>query len=264
MKTSEKIEKLVKSLISFRLKLEQPKAVDNPYFDSKYTNLEGIIDAADSAFKKLAAEDGLTFTQELTSNVQDQTVSVSTTIFHISGQMITYAPYTVPVGKNNAQGYGSSGTYAKRQSLSAALGITSDIDDDGNYSSNNNQQQKGYRNNSQGSYKNTTKPNNYSNSGKKNNQNKKRNYSNSQNGNSGKGQITNEMFDAIRIKIKDAAHAWQSSDNDIYDVLRKKFDIKDFNHIDNNMAQSVLVYLNRFIKAAKDQSKVKQNGNSNR
>lgn len=263
MKTSEKIDKLIKSMISFRSKLEQPKTVDNPFYNSKYVNLESIIDAADLAFKGLASEDGLTFTQELTSDVQNQTVSVSTTIFHVSGQMITYGPYTVPVGKNNAQGYGSSGTYAKRQSLSAALGITSDADDDGNYSSTNNQQQQGYQNNNnQNSYNDGS--NNYSNSSKKNKQNQKKSYSNNQSNNTGNGQISNEMFDAIRAKIKDAAHAWQSSDNDIYDVLRKKFDIKDFNHIDNNMAQRVLVYLNRFIKAAKDQSKVKQDGNSKR
>lgn len=41
----------------------------------------------------------------------------------------------MPVKKNDAQGYGSAETYARRYSLSAAFGISSDVDDDGSAAS---------------------------------------------------------------------------------------------------------------------------------
>ncbi|MCT2882993.1 ERF family protein, partial [Lentilactobacillus buchneri] len=43
-----------------------------------------------------------------------------------------FDPLNVPVGKNDAQAFGSAETYARRYTLSAVFGVTSDVDDDGN------------------------------------------------------------------------------------------------------------------------------------
>jgi hypothetical protein len=45
------------------------------------------------------------------------------------------AHFSIPVTKQDAQGYGSAMTYAKRYSLAAALGVVADEDDDGNAAS---------------------------------------------------------------------------------------------------------------------------------
>lgn len=50
----------------------------------------------------------------------------------------------MPVEKNTAQSAGSALTYARRYSLSAAFGISSDVDDDGNADSGNSSDKKPY------------------------------------------------------------------------------------------------------------------------
>lgn len=127
MNSSDKIDELAKALNTFRTKVRQPaKSADNPFFKSKYVQLEGVVAAIDDALE----ETGLSYTQDVTSN-GDQ-VSVTTVILHESGQYIELGPLSVPVSKKDAQAFGSAETYARRYSLSAAFGITSDIDDDGN------------------------------------------------------------------------------------------------------------------------------------
>jgi hypothetical protein len=56
---------------------------------------------------------------------------VETVILHSSGQWLSCGVIAVPVVKNDAQGYGSALTYARRYSLSAAFGVAPE-DDDGN------------------------------------------------------------------------------------------------------------------------------------
>lgn len=127
MNSSDKIDELAKALNTFRTKVRQPaKSADNPFFKSKYVQLEGVVAAIDDALE----ETGLSYTQDVTSD-GDQ-VSVATVILHESGQYIELGPLSVPVSKKDAQAFGSAETYARRYSLSAAFGITSDIDDDGN------------------------------------------------------------------------------------------------------------------------------------
>lgn len=60
----------------------------------------------------------------------DGRVGVETRIYHTSGHVETFGPLFLPAG-NNAQGAGSAVTYARRYSLTAALGISPDDDDDG-------------------------------------------------------------------------------------------------------------------------------------
>ena len=126
MRTSENINEIAKAVNTFRKAVKQPtKNGDNPFLKSRYVQLEGVVDAIDRALP----DTGLAYTQEVVS--EGNQVSVTTLIFHSSGQFIELGPLSVPVAKNDAQAFGSAETYARRYSLSAAFGITSDLDDDG-------------------------------------------------------------------------------------------------------------------------------------
>ncbi|MCT3557248.1 single-stranded DNA-binding protein [Lentilactobacillus buchneri] len=126
MKTSESISEIAKGLNEVRKNIKQPeKSANNPFFKSKYVMLEGVVDAIDKALPK-----GFTYTQEVTSDGNQ--ISVSTILLHESGQYIQFDPLNVPVTKNDAQAFGSAETYARRYTLSAVFGVTSDVDDDGN------------------------------------------------------------------------------------------------------------------------------------
>lgn len=127
MKTSEQTSEIFKALANFRTVLKQPmKDASNPFFKSKYVPLENIVEVVDGAIKGT----GLSYCQEATS--EGNNISVATHVFHESGQFISFAPLTLPATKADAQGFGSAVTYAKRYSLAAVFGVTSDEDDDGN------------------------------------------------------------------------------------------------------------------------------------
>jgi hypothetical protein len=97
----------------------------NPFFKSKYADLSSVMEAIRPAF----AAHGLGFIQIV--HDAEGAACIETIIIHESGQEFHCGKVSVPVSKNDAQGYGSAITYAKRYSLQAAVGVPS-IDDDGN------------------------------------------------------------------------------------------------------------------------------------
>lgn len=101
------------------------KGKANPAFRSKYADLSSVIDAV----KPALADNGLWFRQ-VTHNV-DGGVCVETIIHHASGESLSCGQLFVPATKQDAQGYGSALTYARRYSLMAAFGVPAE-DDDGN------------------------------------------------------------------------------------------------------------------------------------
>lgn len=130
MKTSNETKNIFKALSEFRAVLQQPsKDAKNPFFKSTYVTLDGVVKAIDEGIKGT----GLSYSQEATS--EENQVSVSTHIFHTSGEFISYDPLSLPTTKADAQAFGSAITYAKRYALGAAFGVTSDVDDDGNNTS---------------------------------------------------------------------------------------------------------------------------------
>ncbi len=98
----------------------------NPFFKSKYADLASVVEAIRSAF----SANGLSYVQTVQSSELDE-VRVETMILHSSGEWISCGVLALPVSKNDAQGYGSALTYARRYSLSAAVGVAPE-DDDGN------------------------------------------------------------------------------------------------------------------------------------
>lgn len=98
----------------------------NPHYKSKYATLGSVIEA----IKPALASRGLWFLQNIHS--LPGFASVETIIVHASGESMSCGITSIPVGKNDAQGYGSALTYAKRYSLSSAFSVVADEDDDGN------------------------------------------------------------------------------------------------------------------------------------
>jgi len=97
----------------------------NPHFKSKFASLKSVIDAVKPALNS----NGIAFLQEA---VQIDGVTHIETVFYGHNNMLRTGPVPVVADKQNAQGFGSGMTYAKRYSLSMALGIAADEDDDGN------------------------------------------------------------------------------------------------------------------------------------
>jgi hypothetical protein len=127
MKTSESIANIAKALSAFQNDVKQPeKDGNNPHFKSKYVTLDGTV----KAIHDCAPKHGLSYTQMPVAT--ESGVGVVTLIMHESGEFIQMDPFVLPMDKKTAQGAGSATTYARRYSLSAAFGIVSDLDDDGN------------------------------------------------------------------------------------------------------------------------------------
>lgn len=119
------VPELTKALVKAQAVMSAAsKSSTNPHFGSKYADLSSIIEAV----RKPLTDNGLAFVQLLTSN-QDG-VTVTTRLLHVSGESIE-ASCWMPVVQKTPQGYGSAGTYCKRYSLSALVGVASE-DDDGN------------------------------------------------------------------------------------------------------------------------------------
>ena len=100
----------------------------NPHFKNKYADLSSVT----NAIKPALAKYGLSFVQ--ISHIAEGGACVETLIMHTSGESLSCGMFYAPATKNDAQGYGSAFTYARRYSLSAAFGVCPE-DDDGNAAS---------------------------------------------------------------------------------------------------------------------------------
>jgi hypothetical protein len=101
------------------------KTNTNPHFKSKYAGLDACVEAVIDALHK----HGIGLMQRTLPC--ESGVTVETVFIHSGGETISSGPLHVPAQKQDAQGYGSALTYARRYSLMAACGIAPE-DDDGN------------------------------------------------------------------------------------------------------------------------------------
>lgn len=146
---SEQIDQLAAALSELQSRMSTVnKSAANPFFKSKYTPLEDIVDSIRPHLRDL----GLSFMQGgvLTDDTVSSTEGLSvlsrmvlvTKIMHKSGQWIeSFFPLDAVKDKNGVitpQAWGSASSYARRYGLQAAFGITTgDVDDDGNLASGN-------------------------------------------------------------------------------------------------------------------------------
>lgn len=137
MKRSETFASFAKAFSQFQAEVTNPKmTADNPYFKSKYAPLDEILKGVRPVLSKY----GLSVFQDVaTHEERHDHVVIITTIYHESGEWLESSSLILPAFQKlkngekefNAQGAGSSISYAKRYQLQAALGIAADSDDDG-------------------------------------------------------------------------------------------------------------------------------------
>jgi hypothetical protein len=129
MMQSESIANLAKALSIVQGKMTYAvKDSANPFFKSKYADLESVWDAC----RSLLAENGLCVMQ-FPGEFIDNCMSLTTILAHSSGEWIKQS-MEVPVTKPDAQGAGSALTYMRRYALAAVVGVVQ-ADDDGNAAS---------------------------------------------------------------------------------------------------------------------------------
>ncbi|HHV27942.1 MAG TPA: ERF family protein [Tissierellia bacterium] len=134
MNKSDSIKNLAAALAKFQGEVKNPaNTADNPFFKSKYAPLQDVLNIV----RPLLSRHGLSIIQ--IPQGDGANVSVSTLLLHESGEWIELEPLVLKADKPTAQGAGSAITYARRYSLSAVLGISSEDDDDGNHATGNKQ-----------------------------------------------------------------------------------------------------------------------------
>lgn len=124
MKTSESVTKISAALLKAQRAITfAAKDATNPHFKNKYADLPAVIDAIKPALN----DSGIMFMQ--TPSPSDSgSLALTTRLLHESGEWIEDTA-TVPLPKNDPQGYGSAMTYARRYSLAAMTGLYQDDDD---------------------------------------------------------------------------------------------------------------------------------------
>jgi hypothetical protein len=101
------------------------KTANNPHFKSKYADLPAVIDA----IKPHLSKHGLAFMQM--PKPSDGGISIETILIHSSGDRLSMGVLFVPANRQDAHGYGSALTYARRYALQTCFGLPTE-DDDGN------------------------------------------------------------------------------------------------------------------------------------
>lgn len=101
------------------------KDSSNPFFKSKYANLQAIIEAARPSLCK----NGLSVVQQIIS--EESGDYLVTTLGHSSGQWISSKMRIAPL-KSDVQSLGSYITYLRRYSYATLVGVYDGEDDDGN------------------------------------------------------------------------------------------------------------------------------------
>ena len=126
MNKSESIKELAEALAKAQGEMQNPSFdTQNPFFKSRYASLANVRNTVIPVLSK----HGLSVAQFLGG--EETRVACETMLLHASGEWMSQT-FSVPVGKHDAQGYGSAATYARRYALMAIVGVVGDEDDDAN------------------------------------------------------------------------------------------------------------------------------------
>jgi hypothetical protein len=128
MNKSESIKHLATALSKAQAVMSgAKKSAANPFFKSKYANLEEVI----ACIKEPFESNGLSFMQF--PICEDDRAGVETIVMHESGEWIS-GSFMLKCTKLDPQGMASAITYARRYGIQSIAGIPSE-DDDGNAAS---------------------------------------------------------------------------------------------------------------------------------
>lgn len=130
MNRSQETAAISKALVAAQLEMKNPGFdTTNPHFRNKFASLAAVRNAV----VPVLAKHGISVTQEIAT--VEGGISCLTIFTHETGQYFEFGPLVMPASKQDAQGFGSATTYAKRYSLQSAAGVVGDDDDDGNAAS---------------------------------------------------------------------------------------------------------------------------------
>jgi len=125
MNTSEQIGQLAKALAAAQIELTNPALNKiNPHFKSKYADLATVLNAV----RPTLGKHGIAVMQ--ITETLDTAILLHTRLVHTSGEWVESTYPVSNIGKH--QEMGAALTYAKRQALSAMVGVAGEDDDDGN------------------------------------------------------------------------------------------------------------------------------------
>ena len=129
-KDEEKLAKLWSAYSNFLGEVKHPaQTKTNPHFKSNYAPLDEVLNQVNPVLKK----NGLAVIPSVFTSGDKLCVSIMMT--HKEGAFVVFPPLKIKPDRTNAQGIGSTITYAKRYAISAVCGVASDSDDDGNEAS---------------------------------------------------------------------------------------------------------------------------------
>lgn len=124
MRTSEQIEEIAAALAKAQAEVKNPSFNRvNPHFKSKYADLGEVLSVVRPALSK----HGIAIMQM--TDVTDTGIVLHTRLTHTSGQWIEGVYPVSQLGTH--QQMGAALTYAKRQALSAIVGVAGEDDTDG-------------------------------------------------------------------------------------------------------------------------------------
>lgn len=122
---SEMIAELFTDYNKVKAVIAQPKKNKKAY-NYNYSPLDEVLRVIDTAIKDSGTNLSYTF-ETITGEGKAGT---KVYIFSGNGAWLEFSDAMLPVSKNDAQGYGSALTYARRYAISSAFGIASEEDDD--------------------------------------------------------------------------------------------------------------------------------------
>lgn len=121
---------IAKALAAAQAEMSNPRFdSSNPHYRSNFASLASVRNAV----VPVLAKHGIAMTQDV--QTVEKGVACYTTLWHESGQSLTFGPLVMPASKPDAQGFGSAATYARRYALMAVCGVVGDDDDDANTAS---------------------------------------------------------------------------------------------------------------------------------
>lgn len=127
---SQEIDKIAAALVAAQAEFPAiAKDADNPFFKSKYADLESVIEVA----QPILAKHGLAVSQHpiILDNGSD---GLTTVLLHQSGQFLK-SVMALKAVTSDPQAQGSAISYARRYALQSVLGLRTSEDDDGNAAS---------------------------------------------------------------------------------------------------------------------------------
>jgi len=120
MKTSQEITKIMPDFLKAQMAMEPPtKDAVNPFFHSKYADLNSVMDACKGELNK----NDIAVLQPLMG------MTVETILIHVSGEWLSSETPIVCKVQNDPQALGSAITYARRYGLQSMVGLSAEDDD---------------------------------------------------------------------------------------------------------------------------------------